>query len=70
MFLRAGGREVCVVNLDPAANHLPYACDVDLCDLVSVEQVQAQLGLGPNGGLAYCFDYLGKNLDWLKVRRV
>ena len=67
LFLRAGRRDVCVVNLDPAADKLPYECNVDLCDLVSVEQVQEQLGLGPNGGLAYCIDYLDKNMDWLKV---
>ncbi len=22
-------------------------------------------GLGPNGGLVYCMEYLEKNLDWL-----
>lgn len=25
-----------------------------------------ELGLGPNGGLLYCMDYLQKNLDWLQ----
>ena len=25
-----------------------------------------ELGLGPNGGLLYCMDYLEKNMDWLQ----
>lgn len=27
---------------------------------------QEELGLGPNGGLVYCLDYLEQNLDWLR----
>lgn len=27
---------------------------------------QAELGLGPNGGLVYCLDYLEQNMDWLR----
>jgi GPN-loop GTPase len=67
LFLRASGRHVCMVNFDPAADELPYPCDIDVRDLVSLEQVQTELSLGPNGGLAYCFDYLETNIDWLKV---
>jgi GTPase SAR1 family protein len=67
-FLRSLGRVVCIVNLDPANDRLPYECAVDLSDLVSVEEVQSQLALGPNGALVYCMDYLRNNLDWLHVR--
>lgn len=67
LFLRACRREVCLVNLDPAVESLPFACDVDIRNLVSLAAVQRELTLGPNGGLAYCFDYLEKNKDWLKV---
>ncbi len=28
--------------------------------------LQEELGLGPNGGLVYCMDYLESNLDWLR----
>jgi GPN-loop GTPase len=67
-FLRSTGQAVCVVNLDPANAMLPYECAVDLLDLVSVDEVQKELGLGPNGALVYCMDYLRSNLDWLHVR--
>lgn len=39
---------------------------MDICELVSLEAVQSELGLGPNGGLVYCMDYLEANLDWLR----
>ena len=35
---------------------------------MTLEAVQEELGLGPNGGLLYCIDYLEKNLDWLEER--
>ena len=66
--LRAAGRPLCVVNLDPANDAVPYESDVDLADLVSLDRVQAETGLGPNGGLVYCFEFLKSNLDWLDVR--
>ena len=25
------------------------------------------LGVGPNGGMVYCMEYVAKNLDWLKA---
>lgn len=44
------GRRVAVVNLDPANDALPYECAVDIRDLTSLEEVQEQEGIGPNGG--------------------
>ena len=39
---------------------------VDVRDLISLEEVMKELGLGPNGGLLYCMEYLEENLDeWL-----
>lgn len=65
-FLSLGGRKVAVVNLDPANDSaLPYTPAVDVGELVALEGVQAELGLGPNGGLVWCIDFLEKNLDWL-----
>lgn len=49
-FLTLLGRKAVVVNLDPANGSLPYDCAVDLADLVSLDQVMQNLGLGPNGG--------------------
>ena len=49
-FFQLTGRPVAVVNLDPGNDALPYECSVDIADLVSQEEVAAQLHLGPNGG--------------------
>ena len=59
-------RNVLVVNLDPAAENINYECAIDVRDLISVEDVMDELGLGPNGGLMYCMEYLLQNLDWLQ----
>ena len=53
------------MNLDPAAEVFKYTCDIDIRDLISLEEVQEELKLGPNGGLVYCMEYLVENLDWL-----
>lgn len=64
-YLRLAGRKVAVINLDPANDALPYEAAVDVSELVALETVQETLGLGPNGGLIYCIEYLEQNLDWL-----
>ncbi|KAM4873126.1 GPN-loop GTPase 2 [Thomomys bottae] len=67
-FLRALGRRVAVVNLDPANEGLPYECAVDVGELVALGDVMDALRLGPNGGLLYCMEYLEANLDWLRAK--
>ncbi|XP_070466703.1 GPN-loop GTPase 2 isoform X1 [Equus przewalskii] len=67
-FLRALGRRVAVVNLDPANEGLPYECAVDVGELVGLSDVMDALRLGPNGGLLYCMEYLEANLDWLRAK--
>nr|XP_048290044.1 GPN-loop GTPase 2 [Myodes glareolus] len=67
-FLRALGRRVAVVNLDPANEGLPYECAVDVGELVGLGDVMDALRLGPNGGLLYCMEYLEANLDWLRAK--
>lgn len=67
-LLRGSGRPVALVNLDPANELLPFSADLDLSELVSVSDVMRELGLGPNGALLYCLEYLEKNLDWLLRR--
>ncbi|XP_078423368.1 GPN-loop GTPase 2 [Cetorhinus maximus] len=64
-FLSRLGRKVAVVNLDPANDLIPYQCFVDIAELVKLDDVMDGLGLGPNGGLIYCMEYLEANLDWL-----
>lgn len=65
-FLTALGRPVALVNLDPANDSLPYTCDVDISELVTLGDVTEKLHLGPNGGLVYCIEFLEKNINWLK----
>jgi GPN-loop GTPase len=36
-------------------------------ELVSVEDVMAEMNLGPNGGLVYAMEYLVENIDWLQA---
>jgi GPN-loop GTPase len=54
-----------VANLDPAAEVFRYHTSFDVRDLISVTEVMEELGLGPNGALLYCMEYLMENLDWL-----
>mmetsp|Transcript_13912 Transcript_13912/g.19906 ORF Transcript_13912/g.19906 Transcript_13912/m.19906 type:complete len:113 (-) Transcript_13912:879-1217(-) len=59
-------RTVHVANLDPAAENFKYDVAFDIRDLISVDEVMEELGLGPNGSLMYCMDYLLNNMDWLE----
>jgi len=63
-------RKIHVGNLDPAAgDDFGYACDFDIRDLISVEDVMEEVELGPNGALVYCMEYLLQNgLSWLQER--
>jgi Conserved hypothetical ATP binding protein len=58
-------RKVSIVNIDPANDHIPYPCAVNIADLITLDDVMDEFGLGPNGGMMYCMEYLEKNLDWL-----
>ena len=43
---------------------LPYDTIFDIClDVVSLSTVMKSLGLGPNGGLLYCMEYLDAHFD-------
>ncbi|KAI9840002.1 MAG: hypothetical protein M1819_000194 [Sarea resinae] len=63
--LRNNKRACYYVNLDPAAEEFAYEPDLDIKDLISLEDVMEEMGLGPNGGLIYCFEFLLENLDFL-----
>jgi len=63
--LRNNKRSCFYVNLDPAAEDFVYEPDLDIKDLISLEDVMEEIGLGPNGGLIYCFEFLLENLDFL-----
>jgi GTPase SAR1 family protein len=63
--LRSNHRSCFYVNLDPAADKFVHEPDLDIKDLISLEDVMEEMGLGPNGGLIYCFEFLLENLDFL-----
>jgi hypothetical protein len=59
-------RHLHVANLDPAAEVFLYEPAFDVRDLISVQEVMDELGLGPNGALLYCMEYLLEHSDWLR----
>ena len=65
-FLGAIGRNVSVVNLDPANDNVPYKPDIDIRDLVTLEDVMEKEELGPNGGVLYALEELEENWEWLQ----
>ena len=52
---------------------MKYQCDIDVKDLIDLNDVmkpqddpdEPGLGLGPNGGMLYCLQFLEENIDWL-----
>lgn len=49
---------------DENENDLPYEVLLDVCNsVVNLSSVMKQLGLGPNGGLVYCMEYLEAHCD-------
>ncbi|XP_023221483.1 GPN-loop GTPase 3-like [Centruroides sculpturatus] len=66
------GRQINVVNLDPAAEYFDYEMVADIRELIHVDDVMEdeELRFGPNGGLIYCMEYLVQNSDWLEEQLV
>ena len=65
-FFSAIGRKCSVVNLDPANDHTSYPCALDVRDLVTLEEIMQDDGLGPNGAVLYALEDLEHNWDWLE----
>ncbi|CAK70171.1 unnamed protein product (macronuclear) [Paramecium tetraurelia] len=59
-------RNIQVVNLDPAAEYIPYKCAIDIRELICLSDVMEEFEYGPNGGLVYCMEYLLQNWDWMQ----
>ncbi len=62
-WLQNHGMDVAVVNLDPAADWLPYNPDVDVREFVTAYDVMKKYNLGPNGALIMSVDLLTNYLD-------
>lgn len=55
-WLEERGFDVAVVNLDPAADYLPYVPDVDIRDHVDARRIMRRYKLGPNGAIIASID--------------
>jgi len=67
------GAAVCSSRLtrpetEPGGRACCSQCAVNVSELVTLQAVQRDLDLGPNGGLVYCMEYLAANTDWLAER--
>ena len=67
-FLTQIGRNVRIINLDPANDDLPYKPYTSITELISLSDAMDKLHLGPNGALLYCMEYLEKNISWLQEK--
>lgn len=63
-------RPISIVNLDPANENIPYPCAIDIASLITLQDAMDAHGLGPNGGMLYCMEYLEANFDWLESRLI
>lgn len=51
-------RVVHCVNLDPAAEYLPYQPEIDIRDAINVPEVMKRYKFGPNGALVCCLELI------------
>ena len=62
------GRPTTAINLDPANESPGYEAGVSLGELITVGDAMEAYGLGPNGALLYCMEFLCSNVEWLEGR--
>lgn len=62
-WLENYGFDVATINLDPAAEWLPYKPDVDVRNYVDAREVMEKYKLGPNGTLIASTDLMITKLD-------
>ena len=57
-------RIVHCVNLDPAADLLPYDPEIDIRDAINITELMKKSNLGPNGALISCLEAITFNSKW------
>jgi hypothetical protein len=62
LWLNNQGYDAITVNLDPGAESLLYAPDVDVRDWVKLGEIMAEHGLGPNGAQIAAADMMALNV--------
>ncbi|MGC8583269.1 MAG: ATP/GTP-binding protein [Thermoproteus sp.] len=60
------GYDVAVVNLDPAAEYLPYVPDVDIRERINARKIMRQFRLGPNASIIASVDMAVAEADRIK----
>ncbi len=60
------GYDVAVVNLDPAAEYLPYTPDVDVRERINARKIMRQFKLGPNASIVASVDMAVAEADRIK----
>lgn len=68
--LKQLGRNVKIINLDPANDCLPYKPAIDVMELINVDTVMEQAKCGPNGAMIHCIEQLNENYGWLYDKMV
>ncbi|MFP3296874.1 MAG: ATP/GTP-binding protein, partial [Vulcanisaeta sp.] len=58
--------DVAIVNLDPAAEYVPYIPDIDIRDVVSARELMRKYKLGPNGSIIAAIDMLAVRAQEIK----
>ncbi len=62
-WLLSNGYSVVKVNLDPAADYVPYVPDYDIRGLVSARELAIKEGLGPNSALLAAMEVMCRYLS-------
>ena len=64
-FYSKCGRKTITINLDPANDNKNFTFDIDIRQLITIEDAEKKLKLGPNGSFLYCINFLHENIKWL-----
>ena len=65
-WLEDQGYDVGVINLDPAAEFLPYVPDIDIRDRISARKIMKQYRLGPNASIIAAVDMAVTEIERIK----
>jgi len=65
-WLESNQVDVSIVNMDPAAESLPYTPDIDIRRFVDAREVMHKFNLGPNGALIASIDMSINHLDAIR----
>lgn len=60
-WMNSQGLDCVTANLDPGAEDLPYAPDLDVRDYVKLSEIMEEQGLGPNGAQVAAADMVAMN---------